>query len=112
MPLTVIRMLLNHFRWDKEKLMERYYDGDQEKLFTEARVVNPLTKSAGPTEIMKKPTRTSSSLEECGVSKINICSFGTSHNLLTFFVDLFFIISRHCDVWTRVWSPLLLQLLG
>ena len=38
MPSTVTRMLLNHFRWDKEKLMERYYDGDQEKLFTEARV--------------------------------------------------------------------------
>ena len=64
--------------------MERYYDGDQEKLFTEARVVNPLTKTAGPTEIVKKPTRTSSSLEECGVSKMNKCTSGTSYNHFKF----------------------------
>lgn len=43
-PATTTRILLNHFRWDKEKLMERFYDGDQEKLFSEARVVNPFNK--------------------------------------------------------------------
>lgn len=43
-PATTTRILLNHFKWDKEKLMERFYDGDQEKLFAEARVVNPFTK--------------------------------------------------------------------
>uniref|UniRef100_A0A8D8YH36 RBR-type E3 ubiquitin transferase n=1 Tax=Cacopsylla melanoneura TaxID=428564 RepID=A0A8D8YH36_9HEMI len=41
-PATTTRILLNHFKWDKEKLMERYYDGDQEQLFAEARVINPL----------------------------------------------------------------------
>jgi len=40
-PATIARILLNHFRWDKEKLMERYYDGDQDKLFSEAHVVSP-----------------------------------------------------------------------
>lgn len=47
MPSTVIRMLLNHFRWDKEKLVERFYDdsGNQEKLFTEAHIMKPLTKA-------------------------------------------------------------------
>ena len=40
-PSTVTRILLNHFKWDKEKLMERYYDGDQERLFSEAHVVSP-----------------------------------------------------------------------
>lgn len=35
---------MNHFKWDKEKLMERFYDGDQEKLFAEARVINPFRK--------------------------------------------------------------------
>lgn len=43
-PATTTRILLNHFRWDKEKLMERFYDGDQDKLFSEARVVNPFNK--------------------------------------------------------------------
>lgn len=46
MPTTVIRMLLNHFRWDKGKLMERLYDGDQEKLFNEAHIVYPIVKAA------------------------------------------------------------------
>lgn len=39
---TTTRILLNHFRWDKEKLMERFYDGDQDRLFREAHVVNPF----------------------------------------------------------------------
>ena len=46
-PHTVTRILLNHFRWDKEKLMERYYDGDQDRLFSEAHVVNPYKKDTG-----------------------------------------------------------------
>lgn len=41
-PATTTRILLNHFRWDKEKLMERFYDGDQDQLFSEARVINPF----------------------------------------------------------------------
>jgi len=46
MPTSVIRMLLNHFHWDKGKLMERLYDGDQEKLFTEAHIVYPFAKAS------------------------------------------------------------------
>ena len=46
MPTSVIRMLLNHFCWDKGKLMERLYDGDQEKLFTEAHIVYPFAKAS------------------------------------------------------------------
>lgn len=45
-PATTTRILLNHFKWDKEKLMERFYDGDQEKLFAEARVINPFRKGS------------------------------------------------------------------
>lgn len=39
---TTTRILLHHFRWDKEKLMERFYDGDQDRLFKEAHVVSPF----------------------------------------------------------------------
>ncbi|KAK6631581.1 carbonyl reductase (NADPH-dependent) ari1 [Polyplax serrata] len=45
-PATTTRILLNHFKWDKEKLMERFYDGDQDQLFAEARVINPFRKPA------------------------------------------------------------------
>lgn len=69
MPATVIRMLLNHFRWDKEKLMERYYDGDQEKLFTEAHVLNPFNKAVVPAKVARRDSRRAApNLEECEVS--------------------------------------------
>ena len=42
LPPTTTRILLHHFRWDKEKLMERFYDGNQERLFKEAHIVNPF----------------------------------------------------------------------
>lgn len=47
-PVTTTRILLNHFKWDKEKLMERFYDGDQEKLFSEAHVVSPFKATNKP----------------------------------------------------------------
>ncbi|KAK3604434.1 hypothetical protein CHS0354_013834 [Potamilus streckersoni] len=50
-PSTITRILLNHFKWDKEKLMERYYDGDQERLFAEAHVISPYRRDQG------RPTR-------------------------------------------------------
>lgn len=63
MPNTTTRILLNHFKWDKEKLMERLYDGDQEALFSEARVINPFRK---PLPVNKyKTRRRSSGTEEC-----------------------------------------------
>lgn len=42
LPKTTTRVLLNYFRWDKEKIIEKFYDEDQEKLFAKARVVNPF----------------------------------------------------------------------
>jgi hypothetical protein len=37
-PTTTVRILLNHFKWDKERLMERLYSDDQEAMFKEAQV--------------------------------------------------------------------------
>ena len=48
MPPTIVRMLLNHFRWNEQNLTERFYDGDQEKLFSEAQIVNPFKLGAKP----------------------------------------------------------------
>lgn len=39
LPPTTTRILLTHCKWDKERLLERYYGDDLEKLFKEARVV-------------------------------------------------------------------------
>ena len=54
LPTTTTRILLNHFKWDKEKMMERFYDGDQEKFFEEAGVINPFT---APTTKISKTSR-------------------------------------------------------
>ncbi len=49
--------------------MERFYDGDQEKLFTEAHVVNPFAKAAVPAKVAKREhRRTVPNVEECEVS--------------------------------------------
>lgn len=76
-PATTTRILLNHFKWDKEKLMERFYDGDQEKLFAEARVINPFRQ--GP--VINRNRASQSSLirrtsmngtEECAICFISL----------------------------------------
>jgi len=41
-PNTTIRILLHHFKWDKVKLMEKFYGEDQEKMFQEAQVISPF----------------------------------------------------------------------
>lgn len=39
---TTIRILLNYFNWDKEKLMEKFFDGSQDELFLKGHVNNPF----------------------------------------------------------------------
>lgn len=67
-PATTTRILLNHFKWDKEKLMERFFDGNQEDLFKEARIINPLLRkdTAIDTE-NPRPEDCRIRLEECGI---------------------------------------------
>ncbi|XP_062554834.1 E3 ubiquitin-protein ligase ariadne-1 [Armigeres subalbatus] len=62
-PATTTRILLNHFKWDKEKLMERFYDGDQEKLFKDAHVINPFRKPS----TVNKPKIKRSGTEDCEI---------------------------------------------
>jgi len=69
-PATTTRILLNHFKWDKEKLMERYYDGDQEALFLEAHVVSPFKK---PSRTQRYQVRSSSmGIEECEICLMSL----------------------------------------
>jgi hypothetical protein len=71
LPPTITRILLHHFRWDKEKLMERFYDGNQDRLFKEAHVVNPFkTKSSSQSSIT---SASSSSRNRPKESDCNIC---------------------------------------
>lgn len=64
-PATTTRILLNYFNWDKEKLMERFYDGNQDELFKEAHVVNPFKRPTSATK--PKTTRKVLGTEECEI---------------------------------------------
>ncbi len=66
---TVTRILLHHFRWDKEKLMERFYDGNQERLFKEAHIVNPFRSKLS----RQTSTGTSSKHQRIKESECQIC---------------------------------------
>ena len=59
---TIVRLLLHHFRWDKEKLMERFYDlHDLDELFKQAHIVNPFKKPSLQTQSSHSSRRSSSS---------------------------------------------------
>ncbi|KAK2547797.1 E3 ubiquitin-protein ligase arih1 [Acropora cervicornis] len=64
LPRPTARILLSHFKWDKEKLLERYYSGDQDRLFSEAHIVSPNRTNSRPTPSKRVNTRSSSALPE------------------------------------------------
>ncbi|XP_060031579.1 E3 ubiquitin-protein ligase ARIH1 [Erinaceus europaeus] len=66
-PATITRILLSHFNWDKEKLMERYFDGNLEKLFAECHVINPSKKS----RTRQMNTRSSAQDMPCQICYLN-----------------------------------------
>jgi ariadne-1 len=56
---TTVRLLLHHFRWDKEKLMERFYDSNhQDELFRQAHIVNTFKKPPTPSSSSSLSHRT------------------------------------------------------
>lgn len=69
-PATVTRILLNHYKWDKEKLMECYYDEDQEKLFNEAHVISPFRNMS---EVVRQPQAQQSPAGASASSKQVFC---------------------------------------
>ena len=59
---TTVRLLLHHFRWDKEKLMERFFDPNhQDELFRQAHIVNPFKKSNSSHRTIRRQLSSSSS---------------------------------------------------
>ncbi|SPP90025.1 E3 ubiquitin-protein ligase ariadne-1 [Drosophila guanche] len=43
LPPQITRCILNHYKWDKEKLFEEYFDISPEEFFQRAHLVNPFT---------------------------------------------------------------------
>ena len=43
LPLSIIKLLLNHFKWDKQRLLEKFYETDHEEFFRQAKIINPFS---------------------------------------------------------------------
>ncbi|XP_065575218.1 E3 ubiquitin-protein ligase arih1-like [Artemia franciscana] len=66
LPKTTTRTILHGFKWNIENLLERYYDGNQDKIFQEAHVESPFKKQ--PIKLaMNKLSKEDLQLEYCGI---------------------------------------------
>lgn len=61
---TTVRIFLHHVKWDKEKLLEKYFD-NREEFFKSAHVVNPFNKAA--TSNAQKDDASKNHAEECEI---------------------------------------------
>lgn len=71
-PPTTVRILLNHFKWDKEKLMEKYYTEKPEKLFEEAQVVSPFKTKESKVKGASSSRSTPAKTYECDICYLAI----------------------------------------
>lgn len=67
LPTPYVRLLLIACKWDKEKLLERYYAGDQEALFKEAHVVPPQRRQSRPDAKLEVRTQSTAA---CGAAAL------------------------------------------
>jgi len=67
-PETTTRILLHHFKWDKEKLIDRFYSENQEEMFKKAQVISPC-KSAKNAEKRSsiRPGSGSITMQDCEI---------------------------------------------
>ena len=69
MSSTTARLLLHSFHWDTVRLTEKWFDSDSEKLFRDAKVVNPrMEQPPVPSPIVRDGR------EECGVCFLGVPS--------------------------------------
>ena len=72
-PTTTVRILLNHFKWDKEKLYEKYYtEARPEKIFEEAQLLSPFKMKEIAAKV-KSASASSKSSQPVAVFDCEIC---------------------------------------
>ncbi|XP_030371581.1 potential E3 ubiquitin-protein ligase ariadne-1-like [Scaptodrosophila lebanonensis] len=74
LPTSITRILLNHFKWDKERLTEKYFDGSQEEIFKGAHLINPFS---------KEPKVVRQNTSHDGPEECEICFLSLPPNSLT-----------------------------
>jgi ariadne-1 len=41
---SIIKLLLNHFKWNKQRLLENFYEINHEEYFQQAKIINPFSR--------------------------------------------------------------------
>lgn len=76
-PDTLTRILLNRYKWDKQKLLDQFYSVENETFFSEAKIINPFIKKPSyPTKYTRSVKKQQTKME------CNIC-FGSLESVLT-----------------------------
>lgn len=76
---TITRILLNHFHWDKERLYERFFDGNTEALFKEAKI-SETTSLTPVTATANKPPNSNNNNQQRGICPI--CCLDNNRELM------------------------------
>ncbi|XP_003382988.1 PREDICTED: E3 ubiquitin-protein ligase arih1-like [Amphimedon queenslandica] len=83
LPTPHVRILLTACKWDKEKLMERYYAGDQEALFREAHLIHPKKRNPNPVIVVRAQSTSTcgaaASSKQEYICDICMMSYSTDH---------------------------------
>ncbi|XP_057341285.1 E3 ubiquitin-protein ligase arih1-like [Microplitis mediator] len=80
-PSTITRILLHHFNWDEEKLLDKFYTQNRSELFKEAHIIDPSSSSSAAavsTSAVSKKNNSIIESEDC-----EICLVPLSCNLMT-----------------------------
>ena len=43
LPSNIVKLLLHHFKWNKQRLLERFYETDHDEFFRQAKIINPFS---------------------------------------------------------------------
>lgn len=76
LPDNVVLLLMNHFKWNKERLVERLFESDQERLFRDASIVCPVTDQVAPASKNSKAGVINETCEICFTTHPSSCLSG------------------------------------
>ena len=49
LPSSIIKLLLHYFKWNKQRLLEKFYEMNHEEFFQQAKIINPFSPKSSAT---------------------------------------------------------------
>ncbi|CAF3679555.1 unnamed protein product [Adineta steineri] len=51
LPSSIIKLLLHYFKWNNQRLLEQFYEMNNEEFFQQAKIINPFSLKISPEEL-------------------------------------------------------------